>query len=97
MTYNKEYTLHNGKKIYAEYNEYNICQITKDCMEMLLDLYQQGRADAIDEFARKLYKGCNEMIETCGSNTAPISWAEAYADFKVDIEEIAKQLKEGKA
>ena len=59
--------------------------------------YHQGRADAIDEFARNLYKVCNEMIETCGSNTAPISWAEAYADFKVDIEEIAEQLKEGKA
>ena len=93
MTYHKEYTLHNGKKIYAEYNEYNICQVSKECIEMLLDLYKQGRADAIDEFARKLYEGCNEMIETCGSNIAPISWAEAYADFKVDIEEIAEQLK----
>ena len=96
MTYHKEYTLHNGKKIYAEYNEYNICQVTKECMEMLLDLYKQGRVDAIDEFARKLYEGCNEMIETCGSNIAPISWAEAYADFKVDIEEIADRLKEQK-
>ena len=94
MTYHKEYTLHNGQKIYAEYNEYNICQVTKECIEMLLDLYQQGRTDAIDEFARKLYEGCNEMIETCGSNIAPISWAEAYADFKVDIEEIAERLKE---
>ena len=56
--------------------------------------YHQGKVDAIDEFARKLYEGCNEMIETCGSNTAPISWAEAYADFKVDIEEIAERLKE---
>ena len=96
MTYHKEYTLHNGKKIYAEYNEYNICQVSKECIEMLLDLYKQGRADAIDEFARKLYEGCNEMIETCGSNIAPISWSEAYADFKVDIEEIAEQLKEQK-
>ena len=97
MTYHKEeYTLHNGKKIYAEYNAYNICKVTKECMEMLLDLYQQGRVDAIDEFARKLYEGCNEMIETCGSNTAPISWAEAYADFKADIDVIAEQLKEQK-
>ena len=97
MTYHKEeYTLHNGQKIYVQYNEYNICQVTKDSLEMLLDLYQQGRVDAIDEFARKLYEGCNEMIETCGSNIAPISWAEAYADFKVDIEEIAEQLKEQK-
>ena len=50
MTYHKEeYTLHNGQKIYAEYNEYNICQVTKECIEMLIDLYQQGRADAVDE------------------------------------------------
>ena len=41
MTYHKEeYTLHNGKKIYAEYNEYNICQVTKECIEILIDLYQ---------------------------------------------------------
>ena len=57
MTYHKEeYTLHNGKKIYAEQNEYNVCQLTKDCIEMLLDSYQQGRADAIDDFANWLVK-----------------------------------------
>ena len=69
-----------------------------DCDSCLEDKIKehdkQIKADAIDEFARKLYEGCNEMIETCGSNIAPISWAEAYADFKVDIEEIAEQLKE---
>ena len=59
-------------------------------------LLKNERNDTIDEFARKLYEACNEMIETCGSNTAPISWAEAYADFKVDIEETAEQLKEQK-
>ena len=58
-------------------------------------LLKNERNETIDEFTRKLYKGCNEMIkQTWGSNTAPISWAEAYADFKVDIEEIAEQLKE---
>ena len=59
-------------------------------------LLKNERNEAIDEFASKLYKVCNEMIETCGSNAAPIpiSWAEAYADFKVDIEEIAEELKE---
>ena len=71
------------------------------CNEKLnewLDEYDnQIRADAIEEFARELHKGCSEMIkQTWGSNTAPISWAEAYADFKVDIDEIAKQLKEQK-
>ena len=60
-------------------------------------LLKNERNEAIDEFARKLYEACNEMIETCGSNTAPISWAEAYANFKEDIDEIAEQLKEGKA
>ena len=61
-------------------------------------LLKNERNETIDEFVRKLYEGCNEMIEqTWGSNTAPISWAEAYADFKVDIGVIAEQLKEGKA
>ena len=59
MTYHKEeYTLHNGKKIYAEYNEYNICQVTKECIEMLIDLYQQGRVDAIEEFIHECDKYC---------------------------------------
>ena len=58
-------------------------------------LLKNERNDAIDEFARKLYEVCNEMIkQTWGSNTAPISWAEAYANFKEDIDEIAEQLKE---
>ena len=60
-------------------------------------LLKNERNEAIDEFARKLYKGCNEMIkQTWGSNTAPMSGAEAYANFKDDIEEIAEQLKEQK-
>ena len=75
------------------------CDKYLDCDSCLEDKIKehdkQIRADAIDDFARELHKGCSEMIkQTCGSNTAPISWAEAYADFKVDIDEIAKQLKE---
>ena len=58
-------------------------------------LLKNERNDTIDEFARKLYEVCNEMIkQTCGSNTAPISWAEAYANFKEDIDVIAEELKE---
>ena len=58
-------------------------------------LLKNERNDTIDEFARKLYEACNEMIkQTWGSNTAPISWAEAYANFKEDIDEIAEELKE---
>ena len=57
MTYHKEeYTLHNGKKIYVLYDDQNVCKVTKECIEMLIDLYQQGRADAIDDFANWLVK-----------------------------------------
>ena len=52
--YNEKYTLHNGKEIYALYDECNVCHVTKECMEMLIDLYQQGREDAIDEFVHKV-------------------------------------------
>ena len=72
-----------------------------DCnLELIkwLDEYdKQIRADAIDEFADKLNAKCSGMIkDKWNSNVAPISWAEAYADFKDDIEEIAEQLKEGR-
>ena len=63
MTYNKEYTLHNGKKIYVEYDDHNICQITKECIEMLLGLYQQGRADIIDELYNKIDEGVCDICE----------------------------------
>ena len=57
MTYYKEeYTLHNGKKVYALYDEYNVCQVTKDCIEMLLDLYQQGRAEVIDSINDNIHE-----------------------------------------
>ena len=55
MTYHKEeYTLHNSKKISVIYDDHNICQVSKECIESLLDLYQQGRTDAIDGFANWL-------------------------------------------
>ena len=64
MTYHKEeYTLHNGNKIYAQYDDHNICQITKECLEMLLDLYQQGRADIIDELYNKIDEGVCDICE----------------------------------
>ena len=79
--YPKEYTLHNGKKIYAEYDDHNICQITKECLEMLLDLYQQGRADAIDDFVKF-------------ANTMPTVEEEDGTIRPMWLEEIAEQLKE---
>ena len=56
------------------------------------DGYKQG----VDDFAEKLNEKCDGMIkDKWNSNVAPISWAEAYADFKDDINDIAEQLKEG--
>ena len=56
------------------------------------DGYKQG----VDDFVEKLNAKCDGMIkEKWNSNVAPISWAEAYADFKDDIDEIAEQLKAG--
>ena len=56
------------------------------------DGYKQG----VDDFAEKLNEKCDGMIkDKWNSNVAPISWAEAYADFKDNIEEIAEQLKAG--
>ena len=89
MTYHKEeYTLHNGKKIYAEYNEYNICQVTKECIEMLLDLYQQGRADAIDEFVKAI-----EKHQTRQDSYLDPPYVEMGLDM-TDVLEVAEKLKE---
>ena len=56
--------------------------------------YNSGYNKAIDDFAEKLNTKCDGMIkEKWNSNVAPMSWAEAYADFKDDIEETAEQLR----
>ena len=87
MTYHKEeYTLHNGQKIYAEYDDHNICQITKECLEMLLDLYQQGRADAIDEFVKKI---CEKYTEEESKG----NYKQYCGGIKQNIADIAEQLK----
>ena len=62
------------------YRECNVCEYNK----------------ALDDFAEKLNAKCDGMIkDKWNSNVAPISWAEAYADFKDDIDEITEQLKAG--
>ena len=87
MTYHKEeYTLHNGQKIYAEYNEYNVCKVTKECIEMLLDLYQQGRADAIDDFVEKI---CEKYTEEESKG----NYKQYCGGIKQNIADIAEQLK----
>ena len=94
MTYHKEeYTLHNGQKIYALYDDQNVCQVTKECIEMLLDLYQQGRADAIDEFVKRLKAECRKHYVDCDPYFGGIVDSILYED---DIDEIAELLKERK-
>ena len=90
MTYHKEeYTLHNGKKIYALYDDHNVCKVTKECIEMLLDLYKQGRADAIDDFA-------NWLVEQGILGNRCISDGEITDYGKVYAKKYKKQLKEQK-
>ncbi len=90
MTYHKEeYTLHNGKKIYALYDDHNVCQATKECIEILLDLYQQGRADAIDDFA-------NWLVEQGILGNRCISDGEITDYGRVYAKKYKEQLKEQK-
>ena len=91
MTYHKEeYTLHNGKKVYALYDECNVCQITKDSLEMLLELYQQGRADAIEEFVKAI-----EKHQTRQDSYLDPPYVEMGLDM-TDVLEVAEKLKEQK-
>ena len=91
MTYHKEeYTLHNGKKVYALYDEYNVCQITKDSLEMLLELYRQGRTEAIDEVRRAMYHQCFE----CDNDEDMQKWDSGnWFRYKL-FENVIEQLKE---
>ena len=90
MTYHKEeYTLHNGKKIYALYDDHNVCKVTKECIEMLLDLYQQGRKEAIDEFVEKI---CEKYTEEESKG----NYKQYCGEIKQNIADIAEQLKEQK-
>ena len=84
--YNERYTLHNGKEIYVLYDECNICHATKECIEMLLDLYQQGRADAIDEFVEKI---CEKYTEEESKG----NYKQYCGEIKQNIADIAEQLK----
>ena len=68
----------------------------KDKIDELSKYAESQYNKAIDDFAEKLNAKCDGMIkDKWNSNVAPISWAEAYADFKDDIGEIAEQLKAG--
>ena len=81
--------------------ELKILKSLKNCSFMTIgktveQFEQEIRNIAIDDFAEKLNAKCDGMIkEKWNSNVTPISWAEAYADFKDDIDEIAIQLTAG--
>ena len=97
--FKKEYTLQNGKKISVIYDERNICHATKDSIEILLDLYQQGRADAIDEAKEEIVHHLNDyalqeapIYQDDMANQRPV-----YLAIKNCIKgviEIAERLKE---
>ena len=90
MTYHKEeYTLPNDKKVSVIYDDHNTCQITKECLEMLLDWYQQGREDAIDDFA-------NWLVEQGILGNRCISEGEITDYGKVYAKKYKEQLKAGR-
>ena len=106
MTYHKEeYTLHNGKKIYVQYDNHNICQVTKECMEMLLDLHWQGKTEAKedtnlkdtikdihDNVAHEMY--CKGIDDMCTEISSYFTYG--YCGNLIDVFEIAERLKEHK-
>ena len=66
--------------------------------DMTQAMLKEEYCKAVDDFAEKLNAKCDGMIkEKWNSNVAPISWAEAYANFKDDIDDIAEQLQAGVA
>ena len=76
-----------------ELNSYRAHIFSGDMTQAML---KEEYCKAVDDFAEKLNAKCDGMIkEKWNSNVAPISWAEAYADFKDDIDELAEQLKAG--
>ena len=97
MTYHKEeYTLHNGKKIYTLYDDHNVCQVTKECIEMLIDLYQQGRAEVIDSIndnIHEIYKCQFYCMEDMSEHDSPT--VDMCIDCFYDaIQKSLEQLKE---
>ena len=76
-----------------ELKSYRASVFSGDMTQIML---KEEYCKAVDDFAEKLNAKCDGMIkEKWNSNVAPISWAEAYADFKDDIDEITEELKEG--
>lgn len=93
MYHKEEYTLHNGKKIYVQYDDQNVYRVTKECIEMLLDLYQQGRTDAIGEIERAMY---HEAFEVSHEEDGMQKWDSGnWIRYKL-FENVIEQFKEQK-
>ena len=76
-----------------ELKSYRTSVFSGDMTQIML---KEEYCKAVDDFAEKLNAKCDGMIkEKWDSNVTPISWAEAYADFKDDIDDISEQLKVG--
>ena len=76
-----------------ELKSYRASVFSGDMTQIML---KEEYCKAVDDFAEKLNAKCDGMIkDKWNSNVAPISWAEAYANFKDDIDDIAEQLKVG--
>ena len=76
-----------------ELKSYRTSVFSGDMTQIML---KEEYCKAVDDFAEKLNAKCDGMIkEKWNSNVAPISWAEAYADFTDDIDEITEELKVG--
>ena len=76
-----------------ELKSYRASVFSGDMTQIML---KEEYRKAVDDFAEKLNAKCDGMIkERWNSNVTPISWAEAYADFKDDIDDISEQLKVG--
>ena len=76
-----------------ELKSYRTSVFSGDMTQIML---KEEYCKAVDDFAEKLNAKCDGMIkEKWNSNVIPISWAEAYADFKDDIDDISEQLKVG--
>ena len=76
-----------------ELKSYRTSVFSGDMTQIML---KEEYCKAVDDFAEKLNAKCDGMIkDKWNSNVTPISWAEAYADFKDDINDIVEQLKEG--
>ena len=72
------------------------CKVNKYCgtcitCEQAKEMYQQGRADAIDDFAKRLKAECRKHYVDCDPYFGGIVDSILYED---DIDEIAEQLKE---